>query len=174
MSVIAFTSAFTNQSVLLDPWAANPLLDDAKAVAGPTVALARATGGDPPTMFSTGDLPLFLASGVDPRFLNVLPWRTRHAAAMNPDATTVLGYIEDYANDPDASLPSPGLAEYICRFHDWLAGRWVNPNFAGADPDQTAGAEDAFYSALFGATNALRQAQLDQVNASAHEFRADN
>lgn len=75
-----------------------------------------------PLRLLSGPTPPFLASGVDPRVLLLLPWRVRHAAATAPNAADVLAWIEQYRNEPDAEQPSEGLDAYISRMCGW-AGR---------------------------------------------------
>jgi len=168
-----YTSVFNPLvTVQVDPWAANPLLDDAEQSAPALVNVARERNGEPPTMFSTGDLPLFLASGVDPQYLRYLPYLTRHAAAQEPNSAMVLSYVERFSSEPDALIESEGLADYRNRFRGWLRGVWTNPNFAGPDAEQATAADDAMYGALFGAAEAKQRAEIEAVNAQQAAFRA--
>jgi len=48
--------------VRIDPWAANPIVDGLQAKNPATYAAALADG-PPPTLFESGDLPPFTASG---------------------------------------------------------------------------------------------------------------
>lgn len=113
-------------------------------------------------MFESGDLPPFTASGVDPQVLMRLPWRFRHAAAMDRDPARVLA--EQHGYDSTAELPCTGLEDYIARFRGWLRGSWTNPSFAGVASAQIAEAQGDFYDALFGdaerSTAAAKAAQL--------------
>lgn len=96
--VVPVKSAFNpTATVRIDPWSANPLLDDAEQAHPALVDLARKTNGDPPSMFESGDLPPFTASGVDPQHLTRLPFRTRHAAATEPSPAAVLKMVETHA-----------------------------------------------------------------------------
>jgi hypothetical protein len=170
---ISTTSQFGNQGVVMvDPWSVNPLLEDAQQSVPALVELARKTGGDPPTLFESGDAPPFMASGVDPRYLAVLPWKVRHAAAMESDPGRVLAYVEDYANEPDANVPTPGLAAYISRFGDWLSGRWINPAFAGISATDHAASESDFYDSMFGAQDAAASLKRAAVNKQDAALRA--
>lgn len=158
-------------TVAVDPWSANPLLDDAEQAMPETVAAARASQGEPPTMFDSGDLPPFVASGIDPANLRLLPWQTRHAAAVQPSASVVLGWLEQYGHDdigPDMSnqFGVPGRAEYVGRMRDWLAGKWTNPNFTGPDAEQVTAADNALYDAMFGPQEAALAAKLQAVAAA--------
>jgi len=165
---VAQASIFSpQQTVYVDPWAVNPLLDDAEQAIPETVAYARAVGGDPPSMWDSGDLPPFTASGVDPQVvLTLLPWKMRHAAAMNASAATVLNWVEEYGHDSGIKMQSPGLGDYIARFRGWLAGKWVNPAFQGADPDTVAATENDLYDSLFGAQEDAINAKLAALNAA--------
>jgi len=127
--VVPVRSTFNpTTTVQIDPWSANPLLDDAEQAQPALAAVARKTNGPPPTLFESGDLPPFTASGVDPQHLMRLPFRTRHAAATEPSPAAVLRMVETHGPDPDAQAPSPGLDEYRNRMSGWLRGTWTNPN----------------------------------------------
>jgi hypothetical protein len=169
---IAVTSAFDqHKTVTVDPWATNPLLDDATQVAPATVQAATVSQGEAPKMFSGGasDLPPFLASGVDPQVLIRLPYQLRHQAAMEADPAKVLDLLENQGHS-DVVMGQPaaaGLADYTGRMHDWLAGKWTNPAHAETDPVQAAAADDAVFNAVFGPTVAAHDAKVAAVNAAA-------
>jgi hypothetical protein len=84
------------------PWGGRgPSFDIDLFDANPLVSLVRklpaADGilGDPPTMFSAGDLPVITASGVDPELLRWVPWTHRHSAATTPDRSDAQQMIEE-------------------------------------------------------------------------------
>lgn len=158
-----------NVTVYVDPWSVNGLLDDAVQAIPATVNAAIVSNGDAPTLFESGDLPPFTASGVDPKILASLPWKVRHAAAASPSTATVYKWLEQFVHaEPTVEWPTaPGLDEYVGRFQAWLRGKWTNPSFRGADPAQQAAAEGDLYDALFGADEAARQAKVDAVNTAA-------
>jgi hypothetical protein len=159
-------------TVQVDQWAVNPLLDDAVQAVPDLVNLALVTGGQPPTMFDSGDTPPFTASGTDPRFLASMPWKIRHAAAMAADRLTVLSWVEQYGHDEAIDMASPGRNEYVARFRGWLAGSWINPDFTQADATQTAAAEADLYNSLVGPHEAAVHANLAAVNAKGNAFNA--
>ena len=66
-----------------DGYRRNPLVDDL-ARRNPAVYSAASAEGPPPTLFVSGDLPPFCASGLDPAELLKVPWRARHALAAAP------------------------------------------------------------------------------------------
>jgi hypothetical protein len=92
-----------------------------------------------------------------------MPWRIRHAAAMNPDLAEVLGWVELYGHDSTVDIPSQGQSDYIGRMRDWLGGKWTNPDFRGSDPAQQADAENDLFGALFGDIESAHQARLDTL-----------
>src|SRR5437868_3278013 len=59
--------------IQVSPWSANPVIDGLKAKNPDLFALAVKVDGPPPTLFESGDLPPFVASGIDPQFLMRLP-----------------------------------------------------------------------------------------------------
>jgi len=155
-----------NVTVYVDPWSVNALLDDAVQSIPATVNAVIVSNGDAPTMFESGDLPPFTASGIDPQVLASLPWKVRHAAAAEPSTAIVYKWLEQFVHsEPGVEAPTaPGLDEFVSRFQSWLRGQWTNPAFRGADPAQQAAAEGDLYDALFGADEAARKVQLDAVN----------
>lgn len=127
-----------NKRVAGNPYAANPLIDVVKAQ-HPELITAQSKLSPMPTMFVTGDLPPFTASGIDPEILNQFPWSQRHAMATDPDRAHVLRMLEEYADQPDYVFSSSGLTEYVDRVWQWLLAKPA----ASFDPDQT-------YKDLFG------------------------
>ncbi len=76
--------------VEIDVYGPNPLIDELRQADPRRYAEAENRGGKPPTLFVTGDLPLFTASGVDPNVLLQLPWVARHAAARATPSDAVV------------------------------------------------------------------------------------
>ena len=153
--------------VQIDPYAANPIVDELKAKNPATYAAALADG-PPPTLFASGDLPPFVAaSGVDVQTLMRLPFGVRHFAATATTAGEVLHLIETYAGDPDATADSPGLADYLMRVANWISGRNANRSpFARRNDAQQLG-DDSTYSQLFAASDAATAAKRAPMNAAA-------
>jgi hypothetical protein len=78
-----------HQDVLVGRYALRPAVDFVKAVMPEATFL-----GEAPEMFSTGVLPVFTASGIDPELLRNVRWTLRHAAAMSASRALVLQMIE--------------------------------------------------------------------------------
>lgn len=170
---VTMRSAFNpTTTVHVDPWSTNPLLDDAEQAQPALVDLARKTNGDPPTLFESGDLPPFTASGVDPQHLTRLPFRTRHAAATEPSPAAVLKMVETHGPDSDAQAPSPGLDEYRNRMSGWLRGTWTNPNAPAVDASAKEAAAGDLYDSMFAAADAATAAKLAPMNAAAADAAA--
>jgi hypothetical protein len=113
------------QTILLDVYGPNPIVEDARLslAAISKGALAQAPA---PTLFADGDLPPFLASGVNPSELLKVPWYARHAVAATPDASKVLGAIEQFAHDPYdffGEYEHQGAMDYVTRVQNWLTRR---------------------------------------------------
>ncbi len=160
------------KTITLDPWSANPLLDDAEQAQPALAAVAHTSNGEPPTLFESGPLPPFTASGVDPQHLTRLPFRTRHAAATESSPAAVLRMVETHGPNPDAQAPSPGLDEYRNRMSGWLRGTWTNPNAPAVDASTRAAAEGDLYDSMFGASDAATAAKRAPMNAAAADFAA--
>lgn len=111
--------------VSLDPYSANPLADDYRAVNPETYAVAVKMAGPPPKLFAAGtqDLPTFCASGIDPALLRGIPYTARHAVAAMSSLAAVHDVFEESASDPYFTIDHRGLNEAIVRVRDWAAGR---------------------------------------------------
>jgi hypothetical protein len=79
-------------------WARNPALDSVPDV---HLRAALAVDPNPPGLFSTGDLPPFTASGIDPSALASVPWTARHRIAAEKDRARALEMVVAWS-DPDA------------------------------------------------------------------------
>jgi hypothetical protein len=110
-------------------YARNPLVDEASALPGGRRLVTNAAKNDPsvPTLFASGDLPVFTASGVDPSALLSVPWYARHAVAAAPSRAEAFGLIEAYSG-PDGDIAAklegtadhPGNLDYQGRVTEWL------------------------------------------------------
>ncbi|MFD1547710.1 E3 binding domain-containing protein [Nonomuraea guangzhouensis] len=109
-------------------YAANPLIVQARAEPGGKRRVAAAEGQAPaPTLFLSGDLPAFTASGVDPDELTKVPWYARHHLASLSDKAAVEQLVRDYSGpDGDVMAQTDGVAghrgnhDYADRMREWL------------------------------------------------------
>ena len=110
-------------------YAVNPLLDEFKAN-NPALARAYLAKGGAPTLFASGDLPPYTASGNPPSALLQLPTDLRHAAAKADQATWSRLFAEYGRNVPDGDVAmmfepladDEGNREYRNRFSAWKRG----------------------------------------------------
>jgi hypothetical protein len=113
---------------LTGAYALNPLVAQTQAD-GVYASAYEASGGAVPTLFRSGDLPAFTASGVEPGLLRNIPWAARHALAAEPDRARVLDLFEQLSG-PDADLALAELAnhdgnkEYTNRVVAWKNEGW--------------------------------------------------
>ncbi|NYG05720.1 hypothetical protein BJ986_000207 [Phycicoccus badiiscoriae] len=149
----------------IDPWASNPLVDGFTAK-NPTIVKAALAERPAPTLFTNWDLPPFTASGVDPQFLMWLPFGCRHYAASEPRPAAVLQLIEESGRDPDASVDSDGLNDYLRRVVDWITGRGVDPEL------QASQAAHATYDQIFGEAEAADAARRFEQNKAQADLLA--
>lgn len=120
----------SNRIVQVDPRARNPLADDYKQVSATTFN-AAARVSSPPTLFASGDVPPYTASGNDPEALLDLPWQLRHAAARADQKTWARLFEECGPGVADADVAMMFVPEardlanddYRARFSAWLQGR---------------------------------------------------
>lgn len=82
----------------------NPVLASIAANQRNTYAAATAHNPQPPTLFESGDLPPFCASGVDPAVLTDVPWQARHRIAAEPDRAEVLAMIEEVSGEDGPAM----------------------------------------------------------------------
>lgn len=113
-------------------YATNPLVDSLLAQPyGQQIVndACAAAGGQAVTLFESGDLPPFTASGIDPSVLAALPWRARHAIAEEPDQQSALELVEAVSGpDGDAVASTDqrfagnaSLGGYLARFNGWVS-----------------------------------------------------
>ncbi len=124
-------SAFVGQvTVQVDDYSPNPLVDDLRQ-ALPNVYAMATREGPVPTLFETGDGPMFTTSGIDPAMLMKLPWCVRHAAARADRAQAQIMF-ERYASRSDAADAAAmasinfghdqGNSDYFMRVTSWASG----------------------------------------------------
>jgi hypothetical protein len=86
------------------PWGgtqAGPTIDIDIFDLNPYVTLVRqlpaadGISGEPPSMFSAGDLPIITASGLDPELLRWIPWTHRNSAAASGNPAEIYTMIEE-------------------------------------------------------------------------------
>lgn len=113
--------------VQIDGYGANPLVEDARQ-ANPALYAAASSEAPAPTLFVSGDLPLFTASGADPALLRQLPWCARHAGAhaTAPELATMLERYAGPAGWTAAAMDHPEdqgeNGAYRARVSNWLSG----------------------------------------------------
>jgi hypothetical protein len=105
----------------------NPLVE-ALARENPAVYQLASAEGPPPTLFPTGDLPPFTASGLDPQFLLSLPWQARHPVARAPSLAEAYELVDQLAGEDgelEAALRFAATADntaYESRVWRWARG----------------------------------------------------
>lgn len=164
-------------------YAVNPLVAKARTER-PLTYRAATEEGPIPTLFASGDLPVYMVSGADPSLLLKLPWQARHAAARATPAE-LADIFESYAG-PDAALNAEfdyaGHHEnraYETRVQQWLAGpnNWDDPNGNQFAPRSAArqAADAENYEALYGEEDrrkAQAKADLEEDRRAQAQFRA--
>lgn len=139
-------SPWSNRPVDVDPFGPNPALE-AIRVENPHVVDAALRGGPAPTMFVGGDLPAFLASGLDPAVLNSFPWQMRHGVAAEPNPSTVYNWLQQFAEDNAYNLEHSGHHDFMSRLQTWA-------RTSGTKKTPTVEELEDTYSSLFGGQEA--------------------
>ncbi|YCK81225.1 hypothetical protein M1D89_19470 [Arthrobacter sp. D3-18] len=132
---------------LNDPTALNPLYE-LELQQRPDLVEIAIKEAPIPTMWATGDLPPFTASGIDPEMLRHVPWQARHAAAAEPDRAKVLGMIDNYQGGAEQDIievEHEGLAAYRVRMQRWMAG-FDKPKDAPMSQQE----QDELYNQIYG------------------------
>lgn len=178
----------------LDPahYAVNPAVDE---LSDRFYADAVAVNPNVPTLFESGDLPPFTASGMDPAVLQKLPWHARHAVAAAQTLAEAQRMVDDLSG-PDGVLSAqvegysrhPGTGDYLARVRQWaMAGgtaavereekaaaareRAVSAAVAPTVNGQT---EEQDYERIFGEVDrraAARQAEREAIAARGGAIR---
>jgi pyruvate/2-oxoglutarate dehydrogenase complex dihydrolipoamide acyltransferase (E2) component len=130
------------------PMSANPLVAKAHAER-PGQAVKAAAKAPAPTMFASGDLPAFTASGIDPQVLTQVPWNARHTLAQASTATDAYKIVEDFVGmDPVAAEIHASAAGYQgddARYYQARVGAWVTDGMSDGEIYKSIGyaADDA-------------------------------
>lgn len=114
----------------VDPawYALNPALDSLRAANAEFVQAAAQNDPNPPTLFRSGDLPPFTASGIDPSLLLDVPWTVRHRLAEIKDRAEALELLQ-WASSEDG--PDAGIEYYrdmANRDYESRVLRWASEN----------------------------------------------
>jgi hypothetical protein len=78
--------------------------------------------GPEPQMFSSGPLPAFTASGVEPSVLRRCRWSLRHSMAYTPSRAAALAMIEegdDLEDRLQTDIGAGALQDYFLRCREW-------------------------------------------------------
>jgi hypothetical protein len=114
---------------MADPFARNPAFDDLRA-RNKAVATIATREGPAPTLFGSGDLPRYTASGNPPAALLDLPWKLRHAAARASQPEWARLFAEYGKGVPDGDVlaefapeaKDPANDDYTGRVRAWACG----------------------------------------------------
>lgn len=102
----------------IDQFAEDAPLQQIRTRLGDEIFHEAMAGGPPPTMFPGGNLPAYIASGLDPKILLTFPWHMRHAVAQHSDAAEIVRWSQD-PELADKELKSPALADYTFELEQW-------------------------------------------------------
>jgi hypothetical protein len=107
----------------IDPFAANPLIDDVR-LASPSAFAQAAAEMPAPKMFDDGtaDYPAFLASGLDPSILRKVVYTQRHFVAALDDASDVYAHVQHYGRDASFVADHADWRDAVRRVNDWATG----------------------------------------------------
>lgn len=132
-----------HNKVSVDDYAINPAVDDIRQIFPDKYAAAIAAGDQPPTLFPSGSLPVFTASGISPTMLSALPWPVRIPAAQAGDQAAAADLLNNFTPGPNtdrAQLAADahmffgnhdGNQQYVSRVRSWLndyvyaGGQWT-------------------------------------------------
>lgn len=158
------------------PFALNPLAEEARA-SRPKAHAAAMTEGPKPSLFVSGDLPVYMVSGADPQLLLKLPWQARHPAAR-ATASELADMFETYGG-PDGPLGAelelgnhPENLAYADRVKRWVEGPPYDWTVERSPARQAA--DEETYQLLFGEEDRRRaQAKADAAQDLATKKRRE-
>ena len=132
-------------------YAANPILYEMRRDRPALVRAAMADDPNPPTLFESGDLPPFTASGLPPSVLAGLPWPLRRPVAEAGTLKDAYALVEKYAGAPDLARTDLATARvnlpYIQDMSRWLSGGATTGPEQNPPGDYTA---ERLHAELFG------------------------
>jgi hypothetical protein len=156
-------------------FARNPAVEQIAAASPGAYRDAITADPNPPTLFATGDLPAFCASGIDPGLLAGTHWAARHAIAAESDPAVAMELL-GFASGPDAdtavrSMPElgahPGNRDYLARVQRWAEGG--TPVFAERERHQERQRQQQAVAAAHGQRVAAAAAQIGESEADLWE-----
>jgi hypothetical protein len=100
-----------SQLVAVNEYGTNPLWEDVAQTNLEKAKAIVAAGDKPPTLFESGDSPVFLASGIPPAAVAAVPWPVRHVIArlINVDAAQLLNKFTPGPTSKPAALAEEAL-----------------------------------------------------------------
>lgn len=153
-----------------DPrYALNPMVERVMA-SSPTTYRHGVSAAAAPTLFRSGDLPVYTASGIDPQALLGVPWMARHpiaAAKTLAEAQDLIEFVSGPDGEDNARADGmgyhPGNRDYEVRVNYWLAEAGTHAAGAAQQAEDTRVAasagmvkaphemtDDERYDAMFG------------------------
>lgn len=127
--VVSIYSGLTSSNVDVDVYGPNPELAALQSAEPDRYRAALRANGTPPTMFATGDLPLFTASGLEAETLLVVPYVVRPTLASTADRAVARQLVEAYGGPPSQELwdetrqfwLEAGVINYVSRLFTWAS-----------------------------------------------------
>ncbi len=129
-------------------FALNPRVDHIRAEASAGRANAPAVAA--PTLFASGDLPSFTASGISPEHLLEAPWEARHAMAAAATTAQAFAILADCQQNGNSSLEyadHPGNAAYAERVNQWYQDSITDEQIEASFANDPLGAQVVAYEA---------------------------
>lgn len=117
-------------------YSANPILDEVLSSSSHVQTISasvRSGHSSPPTLFHSGDLPAFTASGIDPQVLRNVPWMTRHRIAATSDRAEALGLIEYVSGPEGLDVAGDFLSDVENRDYRRRVEQWSNDVIMAAE-----------------------------------------
>jgi hypothetical protein len=124
-----------SKTVTVDVFGDNPLLEELTQTDPQIFAKAQARGAGPtPQLFTTGPLPAFTSSGIDPSALMQVPWIVRPAMAR-ATRDLALQLVEHYGTPDQRAWEEAlrmhrsdvGVGAYMGRMNQWFTAAVTQP-----------------------------------------------
>lgn len=130
----------------VDEYAPNPVADEMRQVQPERYAAASSVSR-PPTLFESGDLPIYTAAGFSVSLLAAVPWPARHRIARldHIPASQLLNELTPGPASDPVKLAVDAFElfhndeenrDYVTRMHQWLENATVFDSLRGWQPNR--------------------------------------
>ncbi len=112
----------------------NPVAAEVRKQNQVLASRAALSGAPEPTLFATGDLPAFTASGIDPQALLQVPWQARPAVASATTQAAAYQLVQTYGGPDGEDMAAWDFRDveesFRARYDAWTAAAMTTEEIA--------------------------------------------